>query len=305
MQIKAYAKINWYLDITGKRPDGYHELDMINQQVDLHDDLFLTASDTLSLSVEGHVPGVPSSGDNLVLRAAQALRQAGGVQAGAALRLYKRIPIGAGLGGGSADAAAALMGLNRLWSLGYSLPALQTIGLRLGADIPYCLAGGLARVTGIGEIIQPLPAPSTCRRLLIIKPPGVLRTKDVFAQYRPEDRGEPTSPDKAYEALVAGDDAALRRHAKNSLQPAAIRLVSGIQDAIRLLYENGASLARMTGAGSAVYGIFNSESCLSAACERLAPLYSCCIETRTLTTRANYAIVAHKAAQDFCRWQGA
>ena len=155
MEIQARAKINWTLNVTGKREDGYHLLDMLMQPIALHDTLYIEAADGLTLTVEC-ADGLSAGDDNLVLRAARALQAIGGISRGASMRLIKRIPMGAGLGGGSADAAAALKGLNKLWGIGLDLPALCRIGERLGADIPFCLHDAPRRAQGIGENLTPI-----------------------------------------------------------------------------------------------------------------------------------------------------
>ena len=161
----AHAKINWALEVTGVRPDGYHALDMLMQRIDLADELFMEPARWISLTVDGK--SIPSGGRNLVVRAANALNEYMGTRRGARIRLKKRIPVRAGLGGGSADCAAALLGLNRMWRLNLPESKLMEIGLRLGADVPYLLRGGFARVRGIGDELTPLDgARSPGRRLV-------------------------------------------------------------------------------------------------------------------------------------------
>lgn len=140
MLINARAKINWTLDITGRREDGYHLMDMLMQPVTLCDTISLTEAETLTLTCGG-TPRLTASEDNLALRAARALRLRTGCTRGAAIHVEKRIPVGAGMGGGSADAAAVLRGLNQLWALNLSQHELEEIGLTLGADVPFCLRG--------------------------------------------------------------------------------------------------------------------------------------------------------------------
>ena len=176
----AHAKINWALEVTGVRPDGYHALDMLMQRIDLADELFMEPARWISLTVDGK--SIPSGGRNLVVRAANALNEYMGTRRGARIRLKKRIPVRAGLGGGSADCAAALLGLNRIWRLNLPESKLMEIGLRLGADVPYLLRGGFARVRGIGDELTPLDgAPSV--PLVLVRPGGGLSTPHVFAEY--------------------------------------------------------------------------------------------------------------------------
>ena len=148
MLIRANAKINWTLDTVGVRADGYHLLDMLMQSISLHDTLTLEPAEDVTFSADG-ATRVPQDEGNLALRAALALRRHAGTAQGAMIHLHKRIPSGAGLGGGSADAAAVLHGLNALWELNLPMETLRQIGLTLGADVPFCLMGGLAHVRGI------------------------------------------------------------------------------------------------------------------------------------------------------------
>ena len=166
MLLHAYAKINWALDTVGLRDDGYHLLDTIMQSVSLHDDITIELDSKLSLSVVD-APHVPNDESNLILRTAEALRQHTGTTSGAHITLRKRIPVGAGLGGGSTDAAVVLRALNDLWELRLPEETLYEIGLSLGADVPFCLHRGLCRAQGIGEILTPFTAKKQYPLILI------------------------------------------------------------------------------------------------------------------------------------------
>lgn len=273
--VRAYAKINWSLSITGRRADGYHELSMFMQTIALRDDLFLETAEELTLTIDGDAP---AGGDNLVLRAARAL---GGVAPGrgARMRLTKRIPARAGLGGGSADGAAALLGLNRLWGLNLSPEALREIGLGLGADLPFCLTGGLARVEGVGERITKLSAQKSLPLVILHPKPG-LSTPDVYAAWDAMGAGYRAPDAQRLSALLqSGDAAALRGVCENALEEPARTLLPGIGQAVSRLYDCGAAFAQMTGSGSAVFGVFASEK---AAREAAAALGDDAILTRTL-----------------------
>ena len=153
LRIKAAAKLNFSLDILGIRPDGYHEMDMVMQTIDLFDDVELSKAGTISVFSGGS----PDGPENLAWKAAEAFFRAAKRSGGARIRLTKRIPAQAGMAGGSADAAAVLIGLNALYDARLSPEALRDAGLSVGADVPYCLIGGTARVQGIGEIVEPMP----------------------------------------------------------------------------------------------------------------------------------------------------
>ena len=260
--LEARAKINWALNITGVRPDGYHQLDMLMQTIALSDTLTLEKDAALALYVDGAPAQDPER--NLVVRAARALNRAAGTDFGARMALLKRVPARAGLGGGSADCAAALVGLNRLWGLGLSMDELRGIGATLGADVPFCLTGGLARVRGIGEVIDPVPgAPEL--PLVLVTPGDGLSTAEVFRRW---DGGYPAVPLDAAaleRAVIARDLAAVDRLALNALNAPALELMPDIADAMDALRDAGAEAVFMTGSGSTVVGAFATPEAARAA----------------------------------------
>ena len=276
MELQARGKINWTLDIVGRRADGYHLLDMLMQPIVLADTLILEPAEGLSLMVEG-AEGLSPGDDNLVLRAGRALQQASGAAQGAALRLIKRIPMGAGLGGGSADAAAALRGLNALWGLGYSLDALCAIGETLGADVPFCLHDAPRRAQGIGEILTPVD--SRAYPLVLLQPCAALSTKAVFAAYHDAAHLPRPRQEAVALALATGDLSSLRRLAGNVLESASIPLRPEIAQAKEALYALGASFSQMTGSGSVVFGAFDEPEDARRAWEALRHRFDTCILT--------------------------
>ena len=184
MLIQAFAKINWSLDITGVRDDGYHLMDMLMQPVSLADEITLTPSDTVSITTGGY-PLCRADETNLAWRAAAALKSFTGYPGGVSIHVQKSIPIGAGMGGGSSDAAGVLYGLNRLWKTGLSPETLERIGLQLGADVPFALRGGLSRTRGIGEILENYENKYNYW-LVIIQPCSGLSTAKVFGLWKEE-----------------------------------------------------------------------------------------------------------------------
>lgn len=282
MLIKAHAKINWYLRVAGKREDGYHLLDMLMQQISLHDDIQLLPSEDLTLQVLNASP-VPDTTDNLAYRAAKALQDYAGTSSGAVITLKKRIPVGAGLGGGSADAAAVLHGLNKLWALNLSLRTLSEIGLSLGADIPYCLTGGFARVQGIGEMVEPLHALRQ-HWLVVIQPCKGLSTKEVFGSLdiSPAKADDTSGIMKVQDAIDRGDYHTLNQFSRNDLQQTSALLRPAIQDAVRLLMSTGAKYAMMSGSGSAVFGVFGTYQLANTAYKSINKKYRSCYLTYTL-----------------------
>jgi 4-diphosphocytidyl-2-C-methyl-D-erythritol kinase len=281
MQVMARAKINWTLDVLGRQPDGYHQLDMLLQSVALCDILTIQPSDTLMLRLSQGAR-VPDTEDNLALKAAKALKEAAGCTYGADIYLQKSIPIGAGMGGGSADAAAVLAGLNVLWGLNLSMEELQKIGLTAGADVPFCLRGGLMRARGIGEILEPL----TCARqfwLVVVQPCRGLGTKKVFTTLEWEKIPQASKPDteSAILALEQGNLHALCRSMGNALQPTSETLRPEIRLAVQALRLQGARQAMMTGSGSAVYGVFASAMHARSALDALKKRWPACFMTHT------------------------
>lgn len=268
MKLEARAKINWSLDITGVREDGYHLMDMLMQPVSLCDDLILLPGDGISLETSGF-PAIKADEKNLALRAANLLRDTYHPAGGCIMKLHKRIPVGAGMAGGSADAAAVLHGLNILWNLGLSQTELETIGLRLGADVPFCLRGGLVRTTGIGENLQSLP----CKRLywlVVIQPCKGLSTGEVFSAWHASQEEVHPDTERLSVILSTGKTEELRGSLHNVLQGVSARMQPEIAIAIQALRDCGAIDAVMTGSGSAVFGCFINASAARKAMTELS-----------------------------------
>jgi len=257
MRVKAHAKINWALNILGFRPNGYHELDMLMQSVELCDEMVFRPAEDLTLSVNG---GPRECDDkNLVIRAAKALCAHVGKELGAQIDLAKYIPARAGMGGGSADCAAALIALNDMWKLELPMETLLSIGLKLGADVPFCLTGGLARVSGIGENIDPMPA-APAIPLAMVTPGGGLSTQDVFRAWDAGDRA--VSTHDMYDLARAVMDKDLGRIAAlthNSLEVPAINMMPEIGACMAAFRDLGAGAVFMTGSGSTVVAAFETD----------------------------------------------
>ncbi len=238
--IPAPAKLNLFLHITGRRDDGYHLLQSVFALIDWCDTLHFEVRQDGSLSREDLAAALPA--DDLVLRAARLLKVASGTPLGAHIGIDKQIPTQAGMGGGSSDAASCLLALNRLWALGLSVPELSRIGLRLGADVPFFLAGHNAWVEGIGEIVRPITlAPAA---YLVAKPPQGLATERIFS--------DPTLKRDTKTATLSGFAADPRHFGSNDLQEVAQRLCSGVAQGLDWLQTQGLA-GRMTGSGSAVF----------------------------------------------------
>ena len=260
--LRANCKINWSLAVTGLREDGYHLLDMAMQSVSLGDDLILEAADAPSLTVNGASPGWDDR--NLVCRAAALLWALRGDRPGVRIALTKRVPARAGLGGGSADAAAALIGLCALWAMPLSEEKLMDLGLQLGADVPFCLKGGLRRVRGIGEAVSPaLDAPE--RRIVLVMPPDGLDTPAVFRRYDEMGRAFAAPDTDPAKLAAAGDWDGLRRAGPNHLTDAAAALNPDVAEALCALEAAGARYAAMSGSGACCYGVFDDPDDITLA----------------------------------------
>ena len=283
LDIQARAKINWTLDVVGVLPNGYHDLDMLMQSVTLCDRLTMEDADACTLRVRtGRGSYVPADENNLVLRAARALQEETGCTRGAAITLRKFIPVAAGMGGGSSDAAATLKGLNVLWGLGLTDDRLEEIGLTIGADVPFCIRGGLQRAQGVGERLTPLTL-KTPLYLVAFQPCRGLSTREVFTSLHEngiDDKDRPDN-DAAQQALITGNVRQLGRSLGNVLEPVSRRLRPQLDEAIRAIEESGAVGARMTGSGSAVFGVYAHAGACKRAAEQLQRTYPACRMMRT------------------------
>ena len=254
MRETAYAKVNLALHVRERMADGYHRIETIFAFCEDGDRLSVAEGKGLTLEPTGpFAAGLGAGEDNLVLRAARALRQQAGVDDGAALTLDKRLPVAAGLGGGSADAAAALRLLNRWWEIGADETALLAIAATLGADVPACLLSRTLRGAGRGDELHPFADAVPAGAPLLLVNPGVkLSTAAVFAAWDGSDRGP------------LGD----WRRGRNDLEPAAIGQAPVVAEVLHAL--RGASVARMSGSGATCFGLYSSESDRDAAAAAVA-----------------------------------
>ena len=251
--LTAAAKVNLVLEVLGKRPDGYHEIATIMQAVDLADRLVLEDADALALSADGPVP---ADSTNLALRAAAALREAAGVASGVRITLDKRIPVAAGLGGGSADAAAVLVGLNRLWGLRWPRARLAEVAASLGSDVPFFLLGGAALATGRGERVEPVAAGAWA--LVLVNPPFGVPTAEVYSRVSPELWSDGSRVRGMVEALRQRRPARIAASLYNGLEPAVAPIHPEIERMKAALVAAGALGAAMSGSGPSVFGVARS-----------------------------------------------
>jgi 4-diphosphocytidyl-2-C-methyl-D-erythritol kinase len=253
LTLQSPAKLNLMLHVTGRRPDGYHELQTAFQFIALHDELELTRRDDNQLRRIGGDPSIAPEQD-LVLRAARLLQRHAGSHSGADIRLEKRIPVGGGLGGGSSDAAAVLMGLNRLWGLGLDRDQLMRLGLELGADVPVFIFGRSAWAEGVGERLQPLDLPEPV--YLVIHPGVFVSTAEIFA-----------AKDLTRDCAPITIRAFLEGRGRNVCEPVAVGRHPEIAEALRWLGERAE--ARMTGTGACIYAAFPDRASAEAAREQV------------------------------------
>lgn len=270
LEVPAFAKINLSLDIVKKREDGYHDLSMIMQTVMLHDTVLLEAIPR-GIRLECKCSWVPKDGTNIAWKAASLLMEQCGIKSGVKIKIIKRIPVAAGLAGGSTDAAAVLRGLNKLFLLGLDKEELRILGKRLGADIPYCIDGGTMLAEGIGERLTALPDFKNVD-IVIIKPKIGVSTAWVYGNLEISKIQETDRPDtkQLIQALSQRDIKTVAQQMKNVLEKVTIPRYGIIQEAKDKLLESGALGSMMSGSGSAVFGIFPDSISAAAAYGKLA-----------------------------------
>ena len=259
----APAKVNLHLHVVGKRADGYHLLDSLAVFAGTGDEVRAEAADDLSLTLDGpFAAGLAAEQDNLVLRAARSLADWAGIAPRARLALTKNLPVASGIGGGSADAAAALRALVRLWGLTPPADALAALAARLGADVPVCLASHPARMGGIGEILTAAPRLPVCG-LALVNPGVAVSTPEVFRARRGGFSAPADLPDAWPDAAaMAGDLVRLG----NDLQAPAVALRPAIADALAAMAAApGCRLARMSGSGATCFGLFDDDAAAASA----------------------------------------
>ncbi len=259
----AYAKINLALDVLGERPNGYHDVRMIMQTVNLCDTLTFQETDEPGIVLSVGDADLPTGSGNLIYDAAALLMENAGVTKGVRIILKKMIPMAAGLAGGSSDAAATLRGLNRLFGLGRTEQELQALGVTLGADIPYCISGGTALSEGIGEILTPLSPVPSCY-ILLVKPPRSVSTGFVYQHL---DMNALTHPDVdgMCEAIRSGNYAGITSRLGNVLETVTLTHCPEIAAIKQQMQTLGADGVLMSGSGPTVFGIFPTKAAASFA----------------------------------------
>ena len=256
--VKAPAKINLSLDVLHKRPDGYHEVEMIMTTIDLADRLELTLLDRDEIQIISHNRFVPDDQRNLAYQAGLLLKERFSIKKGVAITIEKNIPVAAGLAGGSSDAAAALKGLNKLWNLGLTIDELAELGAEIGSDVSFCVYGGTALATGRGEIISKLPSPPTCW-VVLAKPHIGVSTADVYRRLDLSKIQHPNTK-KMIEAIERDDFNGVCSQIGNVLEDVTLKLypeVALIKDQMKRF---GADAVLMSGSGPTVFGLVQHDS---------------------------------------------
>lgn len=271
IRLRAHAKINLTLDVVGKRPDGYHDVEMIMQSVGLWDEIILRETDR-GIELDSNLKNLPRGSRNIAWRAVELIRTEFGISRGVNIFIRKNIPIAAGLGGGSADCAGVLLGLNRLWNLNIDDEALRLLGKSLGADVPFCLTGGTALAQGIGEILTPIASRADIW-LVIIRPNIWVSTKEIYGRLDLNSIGKRPDNEAMIKHLGAGRITGIAENLVNVLEGVTIPMHPQIARIKSQLMEQGALGSLMSGTGPTVYGVFKDQSSAHKAARVLKKEY--------------------------------
>ena len=258
IELKAYGKINLGLDVIRKRPDGYHDLDMIMQMVDVYDDIVITKNKTGKIEVKTDTAVLSNGKDNLAYMAAKMLMDEFKIKYGVNIYINKRIPIAGGMAGGSSDCATTLMGINQLFELGLSKEELMERGVKLGADVPYCVLGGTAIARGIGEVLTPLPAPADCH-VIIAKSPVSVSTAYVYGHIKPLKITKRPDIEAMAQSIKDGDLKKMASLIYNVMEDVTVGEYPIISEIKQVMLDNGALNSIMSGSGPTVFGLFDDK----------------------------------------------
>lgn len=272
---KAYAKINLGLDVLRRRPDGYHEVKMIMQTVGIYDVLTFRKKESTGaftdISISLDREGLPCDKNNLIYKAAELIMGAYDIKEGVDITLNKNIPVAAGMAGGSTDAAAVFHGLKELFGLTMSLEDMKRMGVKIGADVPYCIMGGTALSEGIGEILTPLPAPPEAV-LLIAKPDINVSTKFVYENLHADALSFHPDIDGMVQALQEGNLKGITDRMGNVLETVTVREYPVIEQIKEEMKKGGAQNALMSGSGPTVFGIYREKEAAQKSSEKIKEL---------------------------------
>jgi len=281
--LKARAKINLTLDVKRRLESGYHQVDMIMQQLELNDEIEITTvNENGGIKVRTDHSLVPGDRNNLAYKAARLIKDTYNISRQANIRINKNIPVAAGLGGGSADAAAVILGLNRIWKLGLDISSMMRLGIKLGADVPFCILGGTALAGGTGEVLTPVSsAPSM--DILLVKPDFMVSTASVYSSLDVASISERPSNAGMIGALEAGDKEGIASRMYNVLEEVTVKRHPEIDIIKKAIIERGALGAVMSGSGPTVAGVFENGERAHRAAKDFSKEYKEVIVTKTVT----------------------
>jgi len=268
ISLKALAKINLGLDVLGQREDGYHEVRMVMQSIHLYDRVEIKKTKSPQIHVQTNLFYLPVDENNLVYKAAALMKEEFKIKEGVRITLQKFIPVAAGMAGGSSDAAAVLVGMNRLFHLGLKQNRLMELGLKLGADVPFCVMRGTTLAEGIGEKLTALPPMPKCP-VLIAKPAISLSTRQVYEQLKLTDQTQHPDIDGIIENIKSKNLRGVAEHMGNILETVSVRQYPVIREIRNLMKENGAMNAIMSGSGPTVFGLYHNEKDIRGAYDAL------------------------------------
>ncbi len=268
IRLKARAKINISLDIIGKRENGYHDVEMIMQTINLYDRLIMRKTKKPTIRIKTNLPYLPVDERNLVYKIIDYMRRQYSIREGLYVDLYKMIPVAAGLAGGSSDAAQTIIGMNKLFALGLTVEEMMDIGAMYGSDIPYCILQGTALATGLGEILEPL-SPFPMMNVLIVKPKFSMSTASVYQQFDLSQVVHHPKTRKLIEAIDNSDKSYICDHLENVLETVTVKMHPELETIKQELSDLGANGVLMSGSGPTIYGLFWKQSEAEGALRRM------------------------------------
>ncbi|MFR6018913.1 MAG: 4-(cytidine 5'-diphospho)-2-C-methyl-D-erythritol kinase [Paraclostridium sordellii] len=272
--LKSRAKINLSIDVLGKRQDGYHIVEMIMQTIDLYDNLKITQIEEDSIKIKSNSQDIPLNQDNIVYKAANILKEKFNIKKGIEISIQKNIPVAAGMAGGSSNAAAVLVGLNRIWDLGLNQLELKDIALQLGADVPFCITGGSALAQGIGEELTDIKGLNEKIYILICKPNIFVSTKEVYQSLDMNEIKKRPDNQKLIDALQVNDVKYVSENMVNVLEEVTSSKYNEINQIERIIMDNKALGSMMSGSGPTVFGLFDNKEYAIRAKEELLQNYN-------------------------------
>lgn len=274
IDLKSRAKVNLSIDVLGKREDGYHLVEMIMQTIDLYDKLKITEIEENSILIKSNSLDIPLNEDNIMYKAVNLLKNQFNIEKGIEISIEKNIPVAAGMAGGSSNAAAVLVGLNKLWDLGLSENELKDIGLKLGADVPFCITGGSALAEGIGEELTNIKGLPEDLNIVVCKPNIFVSTKEVYQSLNMDKVKRRPKNKELIDALQKEDVKFISENMVNVLEEVTSLKYSEIGQIEDIMIKNKALGSMMSGSGPTVFGLFDNKDCAIKAKEDLQAKYN-------------------------------